>query len=318
MKLLKKEALPEFFSKLTKKYEIIAPVKVKSIHRYEIVDSFDQIDLDFINTAYPAKTFFLPNYEKLFSYKNNKIKAPLTDTKRIIFGIRPCDVNALLTMDRIFVEDYVDPYYQKRRENTILIVLNCLKTGDDCFCGSFKTNELKEGFDLLLTETDQGYVIKTGSETGINLVKNLPNTSLDPKPNLEFKKSGNPKDIINLKNNFENEIWEKEAKNCLSCGACTITCPTCGCFFVEDVPELDSNCGERCRHWASCQLKNFTKVAGNHVFREARASRLKHRIYHQLVYYREKFNKQMCVGCGRCTTNCPTGIDMCKIIENLR
>ncbi|MBS1266162.1 MAG: Sulfhydrogenase 2 subunit beta [Candidatus Woesearchaeota archaeon] len=178
MKILKKEDLAEFFNKLSKKYQMIAPVKVRDIHRYEIIDLFDQVDLNFINTAYPAKSFFFPN--ELFSYKNNKIKTQILETKRIIFGIRPCDVNALLAMDKIFIGDYIDPHYKKCRENTLLIVMNCTEAGKNCFCGDFGTNKLEKGFDLKLTEQDDNYIIEIGSEKGEKLVQNLKNTDKKP------------------------------------------------------------------------------------------------------------------------------------------
>lgn len=316
-KLLQKEGLKQFFDGLTKDYEVIAPIKKKSIHLFEKVDSFEEIDLNFINTAYSAKRFLLPVIEEMFTFKGNKIDYQVDNTKRVIFGIRPCDVNALGVIDRIYLDEHEDAYYKARRENTIIISIECLEAGPNCFCGSFGTNKLEKGYDLLLTETEQGYAIKVGSEKGASLVKNLPDTELEPEIELKFEKEITPEMLNKLKSNFDNPIWEKEAENCLSCGACTTTCPTCACFFVRDETNLDLKSGKRYRCWASCQLKNFTKVAGNNVFREERSKRLKHRIFHQLIYYEDKFGAQMCVGCGRCFTNCPTEIDMVKILEKL-
>lgn len=336
-KLLKKERLKQFFEDLTQSYEVIAPVKKKSIHSFEVVESYDEIDLNYINTAYSAKKFFLPVFDEMFSYEGQKIKEHIDKTKRVVFGIRPCDVHALLVIDRIYLDEHEDPYYKARRDNTLIIAINCLEAGDNCFCGSFHTHKLSHGFDLLFTEVEQGYVIETGSDKGKELVNGFSDTDIVPKIELKFKKQITQADVEKLKQNFENPIWEEQAKKCLSCGACTTTCPTCPCFFMLDEQDLDMQSGTRCRYWASCQLKNFTRVAGDAVFRKERSKRLKHRIFHQLVYYKEKFcddkcddwsncppdceirgEVEMCVGCGRCFTNCPTGIDMVDILKRIK
>ncbi len=319
-KLLKKEGLKSFIDSLLARYEVIAPIKKQDIHIFSRVSSFSQLDLDFINTAYPPKEFFLPAHDNMFSFNNQKIKPIIDDTKRVIIGIRPCDVNSLLVIDRIFLDEHEDPYYKARRDNTILIALNCAKAGPDCFCGSFGTHKLTAGFDLLLTEVENGYVAEIGSAKGEALINSRLFTDTDIKPTIKptFKKEITDTMLAKLRDSFDNPLWEQEAKNCLSCTACTTTCPTCPCFFIKDETNLDLKGGFRYRCSASCQLKSFTRVAGNAVFRKERSSRLRHRIFHQLIYYKDKFSNQMCVGCGRCYTNCPTKIDMIDILGRLK
>ncbi|MBW2971071.1 4Fe-4S dicluster domain-containing protein [Candidatus Woesearchaeota archaeon] len=319
-KLLKKEDLGRFFRQLSSTNEMIAPVKNKSIHNFEIAVSFEQVDLDFHNTAYPPKRFFLPKEQELFSYQANKIKENIDTKPRALFCVRPCDVHALLALDRIFLDEHQDPYYKSRRDNTLIIVLRCTEAGENCFCGSFDTHDLDTGYDLLLTPVAEGYVVDIGTKAGEKLTYSpiFKDTIIEPKIQLFFKKKLEDSKITSLRSYFDAEVWLQESKKCLSCGACTITCPTCGCFFVRDEPKVDLKRGVRYRYCASCQLKNFTRVAGDIYFRESRDRRLKHRIFHQLVYYKEKFDKQMCVGCGRCTTNCPTSIDMVKIVNELK
>jgi sulfhydrogenase subunit beta (sulfur reductase) len=321
-KILKKEGLKSFVDGLLAKYEVIAPIKKQDINIFSRITSFDQMNLDFINTAYPAKELFLPAHENLFLFRsdNQKIKPTIDTTKRVLFGIRPCDVNSLLVIDRIFLDEHGDPYYKSRRDNTILIALNCAKAGDNCFCGSFNTNKLTTGFDLLLTETSKGHLAEIGSPRGEALINTslFTDTDLKPDTRLTFRKEITDAMLTKLRNSFDNPIWAETAKNCLSCTACTVTCPTCPCFFIKDETNLDLKGGNRYRCSASCQLKSFTKVAGNTVFRKERGSRLKHRIFHQLIYYKDKFSSQMCVGCGRCYTNCPTKIDMVEISGRLK
>ncbi|MFH1399164.1 MAG: 4Fe-4S dicluster domain-containing protein [Candidatus Woesearchaeota archaeon] len=316
-KFLKKEDLPKFFAGLLKGYKVIAPVKKRTMHTYEIVDSFDQVDLDFVNTAYPIKRFFLPPKETLFEFAKGGVKAKLPDTKQLIFGVRPCDVNALKVIDRIFLDEHEDPYYKARRDNTVIIALNCCEAGPNCFGGSFGSCELKDGYDLLLTEIGAGFVVEVGSKVGEALAKDLENTNIKPGCKLTHEKEITQEMLDKLRASFTSQIWDDEAKKCLSCTACTATCPTCPCFFVRDECYLDLESGCRYRHTASCQLRSFTKVAGAAVFRKEYGAMFKHRIFHQLQYYKDKFACQMCVGCGRCFTNCPTKIDMIKILEKL-
>ncbi len=315
---IKKRDLFKLLDKLKKSYEVIAPVK-RDIHRYEPIKSADEIDLNFINTTYPLKKWFLPAKGELFNFSGSKISAKTSSKKRILFAVRPCDVNALLRMDKLFLDEYVDSYYKSRRQNTILIALNCSIPGDNCFCTSLGTHKLDKGFDLLLTETKAGYIVQLGSEKGRKLIdtKLFTKTTKIPEIKLKCNKKLTKSDVLKLKVSFYHSIWKDEAENCLSCGACTMTCPTCGCFRIVDSPCITINCGSRNREWTSCQLKNFTVVAGGHSFREDRAARLKNRIYHQLEYFKDKFGINMCVGCGRCITNCPTKIDMTQILKSL-
>jgi ferredoxin len=110
----------------------------------------------------------------------------------------------------------------------------------------------------------------------------------------------------------------REAKRCISCAACTIVCPTCYCYDIEDLPDFSSNSGERIRKWNFCMLKNFTRVAGDFVFRPDRVERLKQFVCHKLSYFKEKYGIFLCVGCGRCIERCIVDIDLTKIADELR
>ena len=109
----------------------------------------------------------------------------------------------------------------------------------------------------------------------------------------------------------------EKTRQCIGCGACTIVCPTCACFDIDDYSELDLASGRRVRTWDSCQLKPFTRVAGNHIFRDTRVERFKHRIYHQIQYFKERHDEVFCTGCGRCIRGCPTKIDWVEAINKL-
>src|SRR3989338_6065792 len=138
------------------------------------------------------------------------------------------------------------------------------------------------------------------------------------KPISKQRKKISEKQIDKLADNFDNPLWQEYAKKCLSCGACTLVCPTCPCFRLKDSLDFNCICGARIKEWSTCQTTDFTEVAGGHVFRKDRNSRLKHRIYHKLDYFKKEFNLHMCTGCGRCIAACPTKIDMIEIIKKLK
>lgn len=314
---LGKDELWSFFGALTKKYEVIAPVARRGIHDFYPVTSFGEVDMGFENTTYPPKRYFLPNSEPLFKFHGERIKTVIDHKKRLIFGIRPCDVNALLVLDKIFLDDIGDPYYRARRENTLLVALNCNEECKNGFCVSTWGNKLKKGYDLLLTEGKSGFVVEVGSAKGRGLVKGLKRTSKKPKVKIFSKRSISDKKLDKLATSLKHRVIDEESEKCLSCCACTISCPTCGCFDVRDIPELTLKDGTRHRRWTSCQIKDFTKVAGGFSFRGEKDKRLRQFVHHKMNYFRKQYGVTMCVGCGRCISNCPAEISIYKIMRKI-
>ncbi|RMF05719.1 hypothetical protein D6764_03985, partial [Candidatus Woesearchaeota archaeon] len=122
----------------------------------------------------------------------------------------------------------------------------------------------------------------------------------------------------NLKGHFKDDDWEMGSKICFSCGACNFLCPTCFCFELKDEVNIDMKSGRKVRVPSGCQLKHFTRVAGEHFFRPDRLSRFKHRIYHQMVYFKEVHGVTLCTGCGRCIRGCPVRINWLRIANDLK
>lgn len=320
---LSEKNLSNFISFLIKKYEVVAPVKKNEIHVFDKIEKFSEIDLNFINTVFPPKKYFFPMPENFFDYADGKIKkVSYEKIHRIIFGIRPCDVNAILNYNKVFLDEkFLDPYYKNKKENTLIFSLSCQKSGENCFCTSLRMDKLSDGFDLLFTKVDENYFIEVGSDKGFKLInKNkriFKKTEKKSTSRLNCNKKITEDEIKKLETEFHSKVFEKYSEKCLSCCSCTMTCPTCTCFGLRDLINLDLISGCRCREWHSCQLKIFSRVAGEFVFREERYKRLKHRIYHQLNYFKKRYGRHLCVGCGRCISNCPTRIDMIEIIKKL-
>jgi formate hydrogenlyase subunit 6/NADH:ubiquinone oxidoreductase subunit I len=317
---LKKSDLPKFINLLKKDFEVIAPVKKRGSIFFDEISSANEIAKNYINTDYPPKNFFLPDGETLFEFKKSKkieISYPNENKKRVIYGIRPCDANALLKLDKILGGEY---YYRTKRENTRIIVINCNKAGENCFCTSFGDDQAKE-FDLLLTDLGKEFYIKVGSEWGKEIVK----ARIFRKTNKSFRRNfleckryflakGIEKRIEKI---FNTKVWDKHFKKCFSCTACSVVCPLCYCFDLVHLPESKDR-GKVKRFLSSCLSREFSRVAGSFVFRSGRVERVRQFVSHKFFYAKKNHDEYLCVGCGRCTTHCPVNIDFEKFLEEIR
>lgn len=323
--IIEKTDIPEFIDSLRKsRLEVIAPVKDDVGVIFRKIEKGSEMTQNYINATYSPKEFFLPYDETLFEYRkrgrcfllDDKIKVK----RRVIIGIRPCDVHALLVLDKLFIDDLGDPYYIEKRKKSTIIAINCNETGENCFCGSMGTDTLESGFDILLTDLGDRYYAESGSDIGKGLMKSnlFRPTRLRPKrKKLIYKKKIDVKDIEKrLLGKFDDKQWEKVGRKCLSCGACTLVCPTCYCFNVNDLPDYQGG-GKRKRVSSYCMLLEFSKVAGGGVFRKDRTERCKQFVYHKLSYFKEKFGEQLCVGCGRCVDICPVDIDFFETAQKI-
>jgi len=335
--LLPKAKLHQFLLALMAEGSFVAPVNRKAdnvVVYEELTDSRDLERLDLsINPQFSHKKFFMPAYEELFTYDMQTQQ--LTDRKmvprrRILFGLRLCDLNAVKIQDALFLgKQYADDHYKKARDHLVLVGWYCNKAPSPyCFCGSM---ELTHYYDVMLRDLSEKdptrdlIYIDVNSPTGIllmtTIVEKLRHRGIALKehheqlPPIMTKKKLVTRDI---RKHFDNPLWTKTAnEKCLSCERCTTMCPTCMCYDVYDSTEQDLRHGTRIRTWDSCHSKEFTRVAGGHIFRPARDARFKHRIYHKLTYYPEVFGTPMCTGCGRCIEHCPTTIDFVEIINTI-
>ncbi len=308
-KILPKKELDNFLCSLMKKYELIAPVmKDNVLTKFEIIKNPQEVYLEKI-TKVPVKKFFIPENEQILKFKNYKTTKTLTDSKkRIIFGLRKCDLNAMKIIDNVMF----DEFYEDKRKNTITIGLFCDKPDEYCFCNSM---ELKDDcYDLFFYPEGINYYIEVKNNKGLSLVKKLP----DAKKDMLLRQKNN-KILVskNIERHYRNKIWESDAERCLSCSACTIYCPTCNCFDIKDKLDINLKDGARTRNEMSCQLKSFSIVSGGKSFRDTRLARFKHFVYHKIVYFKKRKARYMCVGCGRCLRACPTKIDWVRTINLL-
>jgi ferredoxin len=233
-------------------------------------------------------------------------------------------VAAIAMMDILFTRDTCDTHYAARRQNITIVACDVQNPSANVFAGSMGTATVKSGFDVLLTRVDGACLAQAATERGEQLLLLAgPLEDADPvslarrdqvwadAPKLLRKHTlhGVPEDLpAALDRGYDSPVWEKKASLCYSCGSCTMVCPTCFCFDVQDEVNWDLRTGERVRRWDGCLMTGFALVAGGHNFRKRREERYRHRFYRKGKYLRDQFGFTACVGCGRCVTACTTGI----------
>lgn len=253
-------------------------------------------------------------------------------------GVRACDLAALRLLDRIFLDGlYRDEGYFRRKKDIFIMAVNCLRPGGNCFCDSLGTGpEVTGGFDLAVTEIREHLLVEAGTLAGEESIEGIPSAGVtddDLKAKTEkivrcrkkMTKSMKTSDLPGvLYRNMEHPRWAEIAKKDLECGNCTMVCPTCFCSSTYDFlppagisPNLKELTGIRMRHWDSCFSRNFARVHGGN-FRRSRKARYRHWMTHKLGYWIDQFGSPGCVGCGRCITWCPVGIDITQELKEIR
>jgi ferredoxin len=327
IKYKKIKSIDKLISVAINEYEIIAPFEKEGGFVFKIIEPGDRICLDYDMTVESAKRFFFPPEEEILKFENNKIKEKKPEIKKRIFlGAHPCDINALLKLDKVFKNEYLDPYYLERRKNTIIIGLACKVPGEHCFC--YAVDLKNDGYDIMLIKESKGYLAIVKTEKGKKFVDKYSSFFEEAKlrktpqivpPKEKFKVKINLKNVDKLlRKKWDSKVWDEVAEACLSCGSCNLVCPTCHCYTIEDDIDIKLKKVVRQRLWDSCQLRDFALVASGENFRSEKGTRLRNRISHKFRYFPEKYGEIMCVGCGRCIISCPAEIDETEVIKKLQ
>jgi formate hydrogenlyase subunit 6/NADH:ubiquinone oxidoreductase subunit I len=252
-------------------------------------------------------------------------------TPRALLGVRACELAAIRIQDRVFLEGpYRDPEYEARRRSLFLIAVNCTQAASTCFCTSMNTGpRCNTGFDLALTEIHSGFLCEIGSEAGRDvLVACDPRAATPDELNEAETERQRAVDMIErtmqtddlpqlLLGNLNHPRWDHTGERCLSCTNCTMVCPTCFCSSVSEVRDLNTGNVDRERTWDSCFNPDFSYLGGTPV-RNDIPSRYRQWLTHKLGSWHEQFGTSGCVGCGRCITWCPVGIDLTAEVAAIR
>ncbi len=248
-----------------------------------------------------------------------------------LLGVRACDLAGLRVQDRVFLYDaYPDPYYASRRRGLLLVAAGCTRSAATCFCASTGTGpEPTQGYDLALTELDDGLVVRAGSPAGRELLAALPTRPaaaerlLAERRGLDACAASMQRALATddlpglLYENLDHPRWDDVAERCLSCGNCTMVCPTCFCHDEREIPSVDGRSALRVREWDSCFNREHAQIHGMN-FRPRVRERYRQWLVHKLASWIDQFDTSGCVGCGRCITWCPTGIDLTEELDAIR
>jgi ferredoxin len=264
-----------------------------------------------------------------------EVEPPPEPPRYAFLGVRACDIAAVGIQDRVFLGDrYVDADYEARRSKAFFVAVNCGQSGGTCFCVSMDAGPKAEsGFDLALTELldapGHRFVVEVGSERGRDVLETLPSRAATPADvdaagaavahaaatqGRELDTDG-IKDL--LYDNLEHPRWDEVADRCLSCGNCTLVCPTCFCATTEDTTDLAGTEIAHVRAWDSCFSLDHSYIHGGSV-RGSGRSRYRQWMTHKLATWIDQFGTSGCVGCGRCITWCPVAIDITEEAAAIR
>ena len=320
--------------------EFIAP---KKEHLSDIIFSDTRYTSDELldydgNSIVSLRAFLLPQTEALFkiiSAKGCKFSVIEDKTRRIFYGVRPCDIKAITLMADFFTDKFVDAFYKQKMEHATFIALACNKLcSDKAFCCEMDAGPVaRAGFDLQLTVISSGYLVDIGSKKGSQILKknNKLFTRVPPKALKEardilkeFRKNrvgcrrqptrlGWSLAKIMAQNKVKESIWDDIGLRCVVCSGCITLCPTCSCFSIID--RLNGDRGIRLRYCDGCIYAGFTRMAGGSAPFPMHRDHIRRFFEHKLNIDTAKYGRPGCVGCARCIETCPGNIDIRKFIE---
>jgi len=307
--------------------------------RYRLKRRADSALFGYAVGPHSWKKFLFPPNVRLWAARRDNgafvIEREAQSAPRFAFlGVRACDLAAIGIQDRVFMGAFTDPIYKARREDAFIIAIHCGTAGGTCFCVSMKTGpKARSGFDIALTEVlveaRHFFVIECGSGAGAELLGEL---ALRDATQMEIDAAervvantaahmGRSMEAFDVKEllyaNMNHPRWDEVATRCLTCANCTMVCPTCFCSSVEDTTDLTGDHAERWRKWDSCFTVDFTHVVGGSV-RASGKSRYRQWLTHKVATWQDQFGTSGCVGCGRCITWCPVGIDITEEVRAIR
>ena len=339
MKKIAKAKLNELYAKISESMGLFLPIKRAGEVNYAVWGEGKEVSLETLKTVKSPKNAFFPDSENLMKFKTEGKNIEIIDVRKdykeekpfVLFGVKACDYKAIEVLDRVFLADPVDSYYQARREATTIVTLACSKPEESCFCKVFGidatapcgdvTTWLDENYLYWQANTEKGEAltalvadlleeggeesVATQQESTKAILEKLPFSALDLS---RFKPE-------NLNDLFNDPAWEEMSEACLGCGTCTFVCPTCQCFDIRDFKTSEGVLRYRC--WDSCMYSDFTLMAHGNS-RTTQMQRFRQRFMHKLVYYpSQNDGLYSCVGCGRCVNKCPQNLNIVKVIKTL-
>ena len=331
-----KERLNELYAKINETFGLYIPVKKAGEVNYRVWKADSEVSLETLKTVKSPKSMFFPQTENMMKFQTKEGNLSVEDMnfeKRdfVLFGVKACDYKAIEVLDKVFLADPVDTFYQSRRNATTIVTLACSKPEESCFCKAFgidasapqgdATTWLDNNYLYFKANTEKGEklaeIIKefaqNGGEAEVQAQQAQTRAVIDALPYSALDLSRfKPENLNEL---FADPAWEEMSEACLGCGTCTFVCPTCQCFDIRDFKTSDGILRYRC--WDSCMYSDFTLMAHGNS-RTTQMQRFRQRFMHKLVYYpSQNDGLYSCVGCGRCVNKCPQKLNIVKVIKTL-
>lgn len=336
--ILPKDNLIPLLRKLAKENRLIAPVQNEyGDTLFTEINDLDGMTIDLANQPQSSlKPFFLPQQETLASYSIKEgeysFTPPADERPTLYFGVRSCDLTAVLYMDLIFSKPSRDSTYFARRNQSLIITLGCNAPFDNCFCEATGSGPYLEfGYGLQFIDLGDRYYVSAGRRKGADVLdswgyffREVEEEDQKIRYQLFLEARGQFTKNVQVKHACQllqerpvpEAILEKLSSRCYDCGGCAYVCPTCTCFSVDDMP-LDQEHGLRLRSWDACTSSGFTRMAGGHNPVDRRRQALKRRFLHKLKDDFSRHGKPSCTGCGRCIDICFGGVDITTFIDLL-
>ncbi len=291
---------------------------------------------DKFNTVRSAKDLFFPQVEHMVNFKTEGKTIQIIENREdpqpfVVFGVRACDCRSFDILDRVFLSDPVDTFYQARREQSLVITLACSRPAETCFCGAFGIDAANPKGDVTCWMDAENLYWQANTQKGETLTASLPMLTdcgdeavtaqqeetrkiLDKLPLNSLDLTGF--DGEHMMQLFSSPQWASLSESCLGCGTCTFVCPTCQCYDVQDFD--NGREVRRFRCWDSCMYSDFTMMAHG-TNRPTQKERFRQRFMHKLVYFPNNNDGIFgCVGCGRCLQKCPIHMNIVKVAKCLK
>ncbi|MBQ7948225.1 MAG: 4Fe-4S dicluster domain-containing protein [Clostridia bacterium] len=334
-----KERLNDLYAKIAESMGLFIPIKRAGEVNYAVWAEGKEVSLETLKTVKSPKNAFFPQTENMMKFKTEGKNLEVIDIRKdwseeksfVMFGVKACDYKAIEVLDKVFLAEPVDTYYQLRRKAGIIVTLACSRPEESCFCKAFGidatsplgdvTTWMDETYLYWQANTEKGEALTAlvqdlfteGGEEEVAAQKETTAAIIDKLPysNLDLSRF-KPENLNELFNASE---WEEMSEACLGCGTCTFVCPTCQCFDIRDFKTNEGVLRYRC--WDSCMYSDFTLMAHGNS-RTTQMQRFRQRFMHKLVYYpSQNDGLYSCVGCGRCVNKCPQNLNIVKVIKTL-
>jgi len=344
---LPKEVLVEFFSGLLSR-RLYGTVEKKGVLLYSRLASTEDLSnfsVDKARSYESIRPFFMPVKERVSLYpeKEGSWRPDfLSEPPLAIMGARACDLEALAIVETVMATgDFEEPFYTERRNKAFIVSSDCREINPACFCNLVGGQPFpKTGFDINLSPVEGGFVIESASEKGKKYIEENASFLKEATPaQIEQREKMRSEVMENLNKQNEifpkaqeylsrlgkaekEELWERLSANCVECGACTNTCPTCHCFLLFDqIANAEEGTFERLKVWDSCLFGDYARMAGVVGMkpnpRPRLADRFRNRLFHKFVYFYQNFDRLGCTGCGRCIEACLGGLDIRDALKEM-